>query len=169
MRKYNAYMLIEMLLILALIVVILLLSAAPMRLFFRGVLGTQEVFDCQLRLETLLEQLRFDTENADLAYVLSADARLGGDVLCLSGPAGVALYQFGDAEVTCIRGDDAERWDFPRMTIDWQVLTPGPAVQAVAIRTQQQRLRQDDATPTFRGSRVFVVNLNSMTTAKEQP
>ena len=169
MRNKKAYLLNEMILIIALISVIMLLSVEPVRIFFRSVLDTHKAFDRQGQLEMLLEQLRHDTEHAAFAFVHKADERLGGDLLYLTGPEGVACYQLADGAAMCIRNANTQEWELPRVVFDWRLLAlPGDG-QALAITAQQTHKRRGDGVPAFRGSRVFVVNLNPNLQTTEQP
>lgn len=168
-RHSKGYLLNEMLLIIGLISIIMLLSVAPVRLFFRSVLGTQEAFERQGQLETLLGELRQNTEAAALATVHAGDARLGGDLLILTGPEGVVCYQFADGAATCTRGNEVREWTLPRATFEWRVLTLAGGGQAVAMTTQQAHPRRDDGLPVFRGSQVFVVNLKRNFQTTERP
>jgi type II secretory pathway component PulJ len=169
MRHPKGYMLNELILILTMISLIMLLSVTPVRLFFRSVLGTHEAFERQGQLERLLDQLGADTEAAALATVHAGDARLGGDLLYLSGPEGVVCYQFSDGAATCIRGSQMQEWTLPQATFEWRVLTLAGGGQAVAMTTQQTHPRRGDGLPVFRGSRVFVVNLNQTLQITERP
>lgn len=168
MRNKKAYMLNEMLLIIALFSVIMMLSVEPMRIFFRGVLGTHQAFDQQSRLEPLLDQLRRDTENAAFAFVQEADQRLGGDLLYLSGPEGVVCYQFANGTATCIKAGNSQQWSLPQVEFQWHLLTLPGNTQALAITTQQRHISRSDDLPTFRGSQVFVVNLSNNLQATEE-
>ena len=168
MRNKKAYMLNEMILIIALLSVVMMLSVKPMQIFFRGVLGANRAFDQQSRLEIMLDQLRSDTENASFAFVQGADERLGGDLLYLSGPDGVACYQFADGAALCVKGNDTREWPLAKVEFEWRLLTlPGDG-QALAITTQQRHERRRNDLPAFRGSQVFVVNLNNTFEAEEQ-
>lgn len=161
MRNPKAFLLNEMLLIIALLSLITLLSVKPMQIFLRGVMETHKAFDRQEQLETLLATLQQDTENAAYAFVHIGDERLTGDVLYLSGPDGVVGYQFDDGAATCISGDGTQEWELPRVEFDWRLLTLEGDAQAVAVTTRQRHKRRADGTFAFRGSRVFVVNLNA--------
>lgn len=168
MRKSKGYLLNEMLLIIGLISVIMLLSVEPVRIFFRGVLDTQKAFERHVVLETLLEQLQRDTESAASAFIQAGDERLAGDLLYLSGPNGVVCYQFEDGFAMCIRGTETEEWDLPRVQFEWRLLTLAGDAQAVAMTTQQRHKRRGDGAPAFRGSHVFVVNLDSNPATERQ-
>lgn len=168
MRNKKAYMLNEMILIIAMLSIILLLSVEPIRIFFRGVLDTNRAFDQQSRLELLFDQLRDDTEKATFAFVHTADERLGGDLLYLSGPDGVACYQFADGAVICVKGDGTKEWPLAKVEFEWRLLTLSGDGQALAITTQQRHERRRNDLPAFRGSQVFVVNLNNTFEAEGQ-
>lgn len=159
MRNKKAFMLIEMLLIIAMFATVMMLSVGPMQTFFHGILGTHKAFDRQGTLEMILDQLREDTENADFAFVHPAGLRLGGDMLYLSGSRGVVCYQFADETVTRIKAQDSQQWAMPRIKFDWRLLALSGDVQAVTMTTYQQRKSRGTDLPAFRGSQLFVVNL----------
>lgn len=160
-RRKKGYLLLEMIMMIAMLSVVMLLSVRPMKLFFGTVLNTHQAFDQQDQVAILLSRLRMHTENAELAYVQSADERLGGDLLYLAGPDGLLCYQFADGAAVCVMADQTLQWDMPKVRFDWRLVTlPGDA-QAVAITTYQHHRRRGDGVPAFVGSYLFVVNLNN--------
>lgn len=161
-------MLNELILIITIVSIILLLSVEPVRIFFRGILGTNRAYDRQSQLELLFDQLRIDTEKASFAFVQGADNRLGGDLLYLSSPDGVACYQFANGEAMCIKGDRSQVWPLPKVEFEWRLLPLPGEVQALAVTTQQRYERRKEGQPAFRGSQVFVVNLSNALEGEEQ-
>ncbi len=157
-RRPNAFLLNEMILIIALLSVLMMLAGEPVRIFFGSVLRSQQVFSQQDCVDTLLSQLRAHTEQAAAVYVQPADERLGGDLLYLTGPDGTVCYQFSTGRAVCSMGDHVQQWEMPQVRFDWRLVTLPDQSQALSITTFQQHRRRGDL-PAFRGSYVFVVHL----------
>ena len=162
MRK--AYVLIEMITVMAILAVIMLACAKPLKTLVSAIPQTSKDFRTNSNMLRMLRQLRKDVEHSNGLLEYTADEKIGGNILLIETGSGIVCYELGDGEVTktTSRTDEqpsqnSQTWSFPRAKINWNLRNHNGRACAVELTTSIGRMVSGMREKKLRNSYIYFV------------